>query len=285
MNVEEKAIVDNSEEENEMILDAVYSKLENGIPGPACLNGKAGQATLNTKHDLVDPVNPVKKQKTISQRPTRPLRLKENPWPRPQGESHQGRLQVSRIRSFLPTGQAIDPDKVVLTYGAGNQKPILLASLNSIPTNNVSEIAETDEEQKIPKSLAKTAGRNVPAGQAEIQDIKSIDSVKNKFVNRKSEIVNRKCSGLDPQYTYDLNGNRETMITPYGTFIYTYDGLSRLKTITNPNNEVTTFVYDDISRRTSRTFDNGIVTTFAYDTGSRLTNMLTRNSQLATRNP
>ena len=74
------------------------------------------------------------------------------------------------------------------------------------------------------------------------------------------------------------------MVTPHGTFIYTYDALNRLVTITNPNNEVTTFAYDAISRRTSRTYDNGIVTTFTYDAGSRLTNMLTRDSHLVTLN-
>jgi RHS repeat-associated protein len=74
------------------------------------------------------------------------------------------------------------------------------------------------------------------------------------------------------------------MMTPYGTFTYTYDALDRLTSITNPSNEVTTFVYDDISRRDIITYDNGVATTYTFDAASRLTNILTRDPQLVTFN-
>ncbi|MCP5002968.1 MAG: RHS repeat protein, partial [Planctomycetes bacterium] len=44
-----------------------------------------------------------------------------------------------------------------------------------------------------------------------------------------------------------------------------------LTSITNPNNEITSFTYDEISRRDTVTYDNGVVTSFTYDAASRLT--------------
>ena len=110
------------------------------------------------------------------------------------------------------------------------------------------------------------------------------DSVKTK--NLQSSIVNIQSAkgGLDPQYTYDLNGNRTSMITPYGTWTYEYNEMDSLTKITNPDGKATTFTYDDLERRSSMVYGNGASTTYTYNAESRLTGMLTQNSQLITLN-
>src|SRR4029077_11127240 len=49
---------------------------------------------------------------------------------------------------------------------------------------------------------------------------------------------------LDPVYSYDLNGNRISMIDPTGLTTYAYDTLNRLTAITNNKGQVTSFTYD-----------------------------------------
>ena len=49
---------------------------------------------------------------------------------------------------------------------------------------------------------------------------------------------------LDPIYTYDLNGNRTSMIDPTGLTTYSYDALNRLTSMTNNKGQTTTFTYD-----------------------------------------
>ncbi len=75
---------------------------------------------------------------------------------------------------------------------------------------------------------------------------------------------------LDPIYTYDLNGNRTSMIDPTGLTTYAYDALNRLTSITNNQGRVTSFTYDALGRRTSMTHANGVVTSYTYDTASQL---------------
>ena len=75
---------------------------------------------------------------------------------------------------------------------------------------------------------------------------------------------------VDPIYTYDLNGNRTSMIDPTGLTTYAYDVLNRLTSITNNKGQPTSFTYDALGRRTSMTHANGVVTTYTYDAASQL---------------
>ncbi len=72
-------------------------------------------------------------------------------------------------------------------------------------------------------------------------------------------------------YSYDANGNRTGMTTPWGSlFRYAYDALNRVTSITNPNGQTVTFQYDQLSRRTKMTYPNGIMTTYAYDAAAQV---------------
>ena len=81
------------------------------------------------------------------------------------------------------------------------------------------------------------------------------------------------------RYGYDANGNRTRMSTPWGDFIYAYDKLDRLVSLTNPYGQTFTFAYDAAGRRTKKTYPNGIETTYAYDAASQLT--LIRHRRIA----
>ena len=75
-------------------------------------------------------------------------------------------------------------------------------------------------------------------------------------------------------YTYDFNGNRQTMTDSLtGPTNYLYDTLNRITTITNPANQAVSFGYDILSRRVSTTLPNGVTTDFVYDSNSRLTSL------------
>ncbi len=78
----------------------------------------------------------------------------------------------------------------------------------------------------------------------------------------------------DPVYTYDLNGNRISMIDPTGLTTYNYDVLNRLTSITNDQGLTTTFTYDALGRRTTMTHDNGVVTNYTYDAASQLLSLV-----------
>jgi RHS repeat-associated protein len=89
-----------------------------------------------------------------------------------------------------------------------------------------------------------------------------------------SDSVEKSALGADPQYTYDLNGNRITMTDPTGTTSYEYDALDRLTKITNPSGDVTTYTYDAVSRRTGMTYANGMTAGYQYDAAGRLLDLV-----------
>jgi len=71
-------------------------------------------------------------------------------------------------------------------------------------------------------------------------------------------------------YTYDLNGNRTSMTTPAGTTTYAYDARQLLTSITDLNNETTTFSYNVVGNLVTRTLPNGVISTHTYDQRDRL---------------
>jgi RHS repeat-associated protein len=79
-------------------------------------------------------------------------------------------------------------------------------------------------------------------------------------------------------YTYDANGNRTSMTTPWGTFNYAYDALDRVVSIGNPFGQTVTFTYDALSRRTSMTYPNGTKTTYAYDAAGQVKQIVHRKT-------
>ena len=83
-----------------------------------------------------------------------------------------------------------------------------------------------------------------------------------------------RANDLDPIYTYDLNGNRVSMVDPTGLTTYTYDALNRLTSIANNKGFTTAFTYDALGRRTSMTHGNKVVTTYTYDVASQLTKIM-----------
>lgn len=92
-------------------------------------------------------------------------------------------------------------------------------------------------------------------------------------LNRPTQVVQTLPNGFNylVRYTYDAAGNRTSMITPQGTFRYSYDALNRVTSITNPYNQTIAFAYDALSRRKSMTYPNGTITTYSYDASGRMT--------------
>ena len=72
-----------------------------------------------------------------------------------------------------------------------------------------------------------------------VTDGTSASEISSGFDNPKPAIQNPKLDDLDPIYTYDLNGNRTSMIDPTGLTTYAHDALNRLTSITNNQGRVT----------------------------------------------
>jgi RHS repeat-associated protein len=71
-------------------------------------------------------------------------------------------------------------------------------------------------------------------------------------------------------FTYDANGNRTGMSTPFGSFSYSYDSLNRVTRVGNPFGQTTSLSYDGLGRRTQINLPNGTQTSYAYDAASHV---------------
>ncbi|MBI4656491.1 MAG: fibronectin type III domain-containing protein [Elusimicrobia bacterium] len=79
-------------------------------------------------------------------------------------------------------------------------------------------------------------------------------------------------------YTYDANGNKTSMTTPWGNYNYSYDALNRLVSLTNSDGKTVTFTYDALGHRTKMSLPNGTETTYVYDFASQLTQVVHRKT-------
>jgi RHS repeat-associated protein len=99
-------------------------------------------------------------------------------------------------------------------------------------------------------------------------------------INRVTQVIQTLPSGFQATigYSYDANGNRTGMTTPWGSFSYGYDALNRLTSVTNPQSNTFTFIYDADGRRTQMVAPNGVTTVYTYDNASRITSITATNS-------
>ena len=80
------------------------------------------------------------------------------------------------------------------------------------------------------------------------------------------------------QYTYDLAGNKKSIIYPGGighTVNYTYDNDNKLTDVADWLGHTTHYNYDPDGRLTSMVYPNGATCNYAYDIASRLTSQTT----------
>jgi RHS repeat-associated protein len=75
---------------------------------------------------------------------------------------------------------------------------------------------------------------------------------------------------IELNFDYDKLGNRKSMVTPYGVFLYNYDHGNRLTSLTNHKQEQFSFTYDSANRLTEITRP-GSKTNYAFDANSFLT--------------
>ncbi|MFE3314269.1 polymorphic toxin-type HINT domain-containing protein [Embleya sp. NPDC059213] len=73
-------------------------------------------------------------------------------------------------------------------------------------------------------------------------------------------------------YTYDLRGNRKSVVDPGGnTWAYTYDARGQMTRSDDPDKGTTTYAYDNLGRQTSSTDARGVTLTTVYDDVARKT--------------
>jgi YD repeat-containing protein len=91
-------------------------------------------------------------------------------------------------------------------------------------------------------------------------------------LNRATQVIETLPDGrsFTLNYSYDADGNRTGMSTPWGNFVYTYDALNRETSVTNPQNEKFSFSYDADGRRISLSYPNGVQTSYGYDAAGQL---------------
>jgi RHS repeat-associated protein len=81
-------------------------------------------------------------------------------------------------------------------------------------------------------------------------------------------------------YTYDLNGNRASLVYPGGTVVeYSHNARNQVTSVTaNGSPALATYAYDALGNRTTKTLENGTTTSYAYDHAARLLQILHSNS-------
>ena len=77
-------------------------------------------------------------------------------------------------------------------------------------------------------------------------------------------------AGIAITYSYDAVGQRAWMAQPTGRFTYVYDPAGRISTLTNPENQVSSWSYDAASRVTANLLANGTQASYTYDNADRL---------------
>ncbi len=95
-------------------------------------------------------------------------------------------------------------------------------------------------------------------------------------------LTNKKANGstIDVySYTYDGAHNQTSKVDSKGTTFYTYDGLNRLDSVTEPDGKTTSYMFDKAGNRLSESVTIGestVVTIYTYNEQNRLTTTLTQ---------
>jgi uncharacterized protein RhaS with RHS repeats len=89
-------------------------------------------------------------------------------------------------------------------------------------------------------------------------------------------------NGIEKNYTYDPNGNRETSdVKVNGTskkaMTYTYDKKDRLSQVYEGGKLVATYTYDINGNRSSLTYVNGDSVEYAYNLANLVTSLYNKN--------
>jgi RHS repeat-associated protein len=75
-------------------------------------------------------------------------------------------------------------------------------------------------------------------------------------------------------YSYYLDGSRESMTTPAGTFNYSYDAAGRPASMTNPFSETTSWSYQNNNLLQTQVLANGATATYTYNALGQVTRLL-----------
>lgn len=91
-------------------------------------------------------------------------------------------------------------------------------------------------------------------------------------LNRPTQLTQTLPNGYNAalRQTFDANGNRTSLATPFGSFSYTYDSLNRMTSETNPFGQTVSFTYDSLGRPVRTALPNGTQTSYAFDTAGQV---------------
>jgi RHS repeat-associated protein len=74
----------------------------------------------------------------------------------------------------------------------------------------------------------------------------------------------------DILFTYDAVGNRIAMTDTTGVTTFTYDALSRLRSLRSPRGQTVSYLYDPAGNRTRITYPDGSQVNYTYDAANRI---------------